>query len=141
MTMIAPALPRVKFDSARVARPARPFGFGLFAEHVTPTVRPTFFTTPAARPSRGPSAEDHAFEAGRTAAIETGHGDVVPPRVFAAKLRPSWLAGVASGLAELESRLADAELQARWDGLAGPDREYHERAEAGLSPLPAIAND
>jgi hypothetical protein len=117
--------------------------------HVAASAKPA--TTPKASGApkahegrRGPAAEDLAFEAGRTAAIEAGHSAVSPVGRLTDAERAAWQAGLDAGLVEVERAddLAAAELQARWDGLfVQDDHDPAERAEAVLSTRPAVAVD
>ncbi|HEY2158565.1 MAG TPA: hypothetical protein VGH33_23245, partial [Isosphaeraceae bacterium] len=99
-----------------------------------------------ARPARrGPSTEDMAYEAGRTAALEAGHGDVAPGVRLADAEVAAFFAGLAAGLAEVErdEDLAAAELQARWDSMVGDEDDGHEPADyvdARMALPRALAN-
>jgi hypothetical protein len=106
MTMIAPPLPRVKFDSRRVSVPES-FGRGILPD-VSRLAR------------RGPSAADLAFEAGRSIALDC-EGPAEPPAQYTPAERSAFLAGLAEGAAIAHERevghLNDLAMQAEADAV------------------------
>jgi hypothetical protein len=99
----------------------------------SPAPAPRPAPAPSPRPGRGgPSAEDVAFEMGRSAALEAGHGDVAPEGPLTAAERAAWHAGLAAGLAEAERSGAAA-----LDALE-VEQDWQARAEAGIYLPPAF---
>ncbi len=111
-----------------------------------PTIHPADPITPAARPATphpfAPSPEDRLWALG----LELGLAGIGgrPLLNWSTALRLAFEAGLAAGEAERLERMADAELQARWDGMVGDDDEQYieagEYAEARMA-LPGEVRD
>lgn len=81
----------IVFDSQQFVNVDSTFALGL--------VPPVIF---ARSKADRPSLLDIAFESGRTAALESGFGDVLPPITYGAAEAEAFAAGAAEGWKELE---------------------------------------
>ncbi len=109
-----------------------------------PAVQVAACATPATAPTASDAPKPRAGRRGPAAAIEARDCDVAPVSRLTGAERAARQAGPAAGLAEVERAedLGAAELQARWDGLAGDedeDREDGDYVDAHRASPPSIA--
>ena len=100
MTMIAPPIPRVKFDSRRTEAPGRPFGLGILRS-LPSTVEPY-------------SSADLAFERARSLSLDAGFALPAPDDLDTPAEVSAWDCGAAEAERIVADRLDAMEAEAEW---------------------------